>query len=150
MSRELHIISGGQTGADRAGLDFAIQNGIPHDGWCPKGRKALDGPLDAKYLLSETPSPGYLQRTEWNARDSDATIVFTMAPTATGGSLKTIEFAIKHQRPFLHVHEGTTDGQIRAFLHAHRPKRLNIAGSRETKEPGIYAWVLEVLRKTVL
>ena len=76
----MKIISGGQTGADRAALDFAIQNGIPHGGWCPKGRNVEDGPIDAKYQLQETPSSDYPQRTEWNVRDSDGTIT---RPTAT-------------------------------------------------------------------
>src|SRR5512139_1952957 len=65
------IVSGGQTGADRAGLDFAIEHGIPHFGWCPKGRKAEDGSIDWRYDLKETPSSDYPQRTEWNVRDSD-------------------------------------------------------------------------------
>lgn len=120
------------------------RSGIPHGGWCPKGRKALDGPLDAKYLLNETPA-SYLQRTEWNVRDSDATIVFTLAAAVTGGSRKTIEFARKHKKPCLHFHKGTLDAEINGFIETHRPKLLNIAGSRESKEPGIYAWVLEVL-----
>src|SRR5262249_54793182 len=79
MSWEVIIISGGETGADRACLDWAIENGIPHGGWCPKGRKATDGELDSKYRLKETPSEKYLERTEWNVRDSDATVVFTLA-----------------------------------------------------------------------
>ncbi|MCF7788694.1 MAG: putative molybdenum carrier protein [Prosthecobacter sp.] len=73
------IISGAQTGADRAGLDVAILHAFPHGGWCPEGRKAEDGPIDAKYELTETPSSNYLQRTEWNVRDTDGTIVFTIA-----------------------------------------------------------------------
>jgi hypothetical protein len=133
---KIKIISGGQTGADRAGLDFAIEKGIPHGGWCPKSRKSLDGPLDAKYLLKETTSASYLQRTEWNVRDSDATIVFTLASTVTGGSLKTIEFAKKHKMPCLHVHQGTADTEIKGIIETHRPKLLNLAGSRESKEPG--------------
>ncbi len=67
MSAALKVISGGQTGADRAALDWAIANGVPHGGWCPKGRKAEDGPIAAKYARQETPSAAYLQRTEQNA-----------------------------------------------------------------------------------
>ena len=93
------IVSGGQTGADRAALDFAISRGIPHSGWCPKGRKAEDGALDARYNLKETPSANYLQRTEWNARDSDGTVIFSLAPVLTGGSLKTQVFTTKHKKP---------------------------------------------------
>lgn len=80
------IVSGGQTGVDRAGLDFAIALGIPHGGWCPKGRKAEDGPIDNRYQLQETPRADYLQRTEWNVRDNDGTVIFTVNATLSGGS----------------------------------------------------------------
>lgn len=73
------IVSGGQTSADRAGLDVALLHNFPHGGLCPKGRKAEDGPIDGKFHLAETTSANYLQRTEWNVRDTDGTIVFTMA-----------------------------------------------------------------------
>ena len=91
----LRIISGGQTGVDRAALDFAIAHGIPHGGWCPAGRKAEDGTIDLRYQLKETPSSNYVQRTEWNARDSDGTVVFSSAPLLTGGSKKTVELVEK-------------------------------------------------------
>jgi len=74
------IISGGQTGADRAALDFAIERGMPLGGWCPAGLKSEDGPIDRRYQLKETPSIGYVQRTEWNVRDSDGTVVFSISP----------------------------------------------------------------------
>ena len=90
------IVSGGQTGADRAALDWALAHRVECGGWCPKGRKAEDGPIDPKYPLIETPSAAYLQRTEWNVRDSDATVLFSIEPTLTGGSLKTVGFARKH------------------------------------------------------
>ncbi len=73
------IVSGGQTGADRAALDFAIDHGIPHGGWCPRGRKCEDGTIADCYKLNETPSAEYPQRTEWNVRDSDGTVVFSMS-----------------------------------------------------------------------
>lgn len=69
MKSVIRIVSGGQTGADRAALDWAIANNVPHGGWCPKGRKAEDGAIPAHYALKETPSASYLQRTEWNMRD---------------------------------------------------------------------------------
>lgn len=72
------IVSGAQTGADRAGLDVAIRHGFPHGGWCPKGRKAEDGRIGGQYQLVETPTANYLQRTEWNAMDSGGTVVFTL------------------------------------------------------------------------
>ncbi len=75
----LRILSGAQTGADRAALDWAIFRDIPHGGWCPKGRKAEDGVIPPQYQITGTPSATYLQRTEWNVRDSDGTVIFTMA-----------------------------------------------------------------------
>jgi hypothetical protein len=86
------IVSGGQTGADRAALDWALAHNVECGGWCPKGRKAEDGPIHPKYPLKETPSVSYVQRTEWNVRDSDATVLFSIGRTLTGGSPKTMEF----------------------------------------------------------
>jgi hypothetical protein len=99
----LKIVSGGQTGADRAGLDWAIKNGISHGGWCPKGRRSKDGTIPSQYQLQETTSANYLQRTEWNVRDSDGTVIISIGEHLTGGSLKTLEFAIKHRKPHLHL-----------------------------------------------
>jgi hypothetical protein len=82
----LKIISGGQTGADRAALDFAIKHRISHGGWCPKGRRSEDGTIPSQYQLQETPSTNYLQRTEWNVRDSDGTVIFSISEHLTGGS----------------------------------------------------------------
>jgi len=73
MASIVKLISGAQTGADRAALDFAIERGIPHGGWCPHGRKAEDGPIDPRYHLQETPSNDYLQRTEWRQQSGKAT-----------------------------------------------------------------------------
>jgi hypothetical protein len=64
------IVSGGQTGTDRAALDWALKHNVPSGGWCPKGRKAEDGPIDPKYPLNETPSVAYVQRTKWNVRNT--------------------------------------------------------------------------------
>jgi hypothetical protein len=143
------LVSGGQTGADIAALDVALLHGFPHGGWCPKGRKSLEGPIPAQYGLTETPSASYLQRTEWNVRDSDGTVVFTFASAATGGSLKTIGFAKKHRKPCLHLSKDG-DGQdaaLRKFVVEHGIRTLNVAGSRESKEPGIHDWVMGVLEE---
>jgi hypothetical protein len=144
------IVSGGQTGADIAALDVALRHGFPHGGWCPKGRKSVEGPIPSRYLLTETPSSSYLQRTEWNVRDSDGTVVFTLAPEATGGSLKTVQFARKHTKPFVHISRsgsGYADPALllQQFVEEHRIGVLNVAGSRESKEPGIHQWVSQVL-----
>lgn len=143
------LVSGGQTGADIAALDVALLHGFPHGGWCPKGRKSLEGPIPVQYQLVETPSASYLQRTEWNVRDSDGTVVFTFAAEVTGGSLKTIGFAKKHRKPCLHI---SKDGDeqittLRKFVADHGIGTLNVAGSRESKEPGIHDWVMGVLEE---
>jgi predicted Rossmann fold nucleotide-binding protein DprA/Smf involved in DNA uptake len=147
------IVSGGQTGADRAALDFAIENGIPHGGWCPKGRKASDGVLDSRYLLTETPSAGYSQRTHWNVRDSDGTLVVNMGELS-GGTLLTTKVTAKARKPCLVVQAVASDaeqvvGQIRSWVDQENIRTLNVAGPREEKAPGIYA-VTKALLSTLL
>jgi len=136
------IVSGGQTGADRGGLDPAIELGILHGGWCPKGRQAEDGCIPDQYNLDEISSLNYVVRTEQNVIDSDATIIFTYGKP-TGGSKKTVEFAKKHHRPHLHVDieseedidNNVTD--IRTWLKSLKVAVLNIAGSGESEAQGI-------------
>lgn len=87
------LVSGGQTGADQAGLGWAIANGIKHGGWCRRGRKSEDVPIAASYRLTEKPAAACLQRTEGNVRDSDAPLVFTLSDQLDGGSKRTVQFA---------------------------------------------------------
>ena len=96
------IVSGGQTGVDRAGLDVAIRLGIPHGGWLPKGRKAEDGALPAKYQLQEMSTASYTERTEQNVIDSDGTVIISHG-LLNGGSAHTRRCARKHKRPWLHL-----------------------------------------------
>ncbi len=146
----MKIISGGQTGADRAALDFAIENDIPHGGWCPRGRKAIDGRIDEQYQLTETPSANYLQRTEWNVRDSDATVIFTLSHLLNGGSRRTAEFALKHGKPWIHIHPENV-GELSPFLDG-MPQNvtLNIAGSREGEDTSVYRFVTDLLGASAL
>lgn len=141
------LISGGQTGADIAALDVALHYNFPYGGWCPKGRLSLDGPIPSKYQLTETPSASYPQRTEWNVRDSDGTVVFTFAKDPTGGSLKTIQLSKKHGKPCLHISRNMYDQaeRIVRFVNEHDIRVLNVAGSRESKDPGIHDWVKAIL-----
>ena len=143
------IISGGQTGADRAALDWAIANDIPHGGWCPKGRLAEDGVIDAKYNLRETPETEYIQRTEWNVRDSDATVIFSISPILTGGSLATEELATAHRKPCLHISEAqlisTNAEELQLFLEENNVGMLNVAGPRASNEPKICVFVTDIL-----
>jgi Circularly permutated YpsA SLOG family len=146
------IVSGGQTGADRAALDWALAHEVPCGGWCPKGRKAEDGPIDAKYPLKEANSASYIQRTEWNARDSDATVLFSIEPTLTGGSLKTMELARRHGKPCLHVCAGGANavGTLKVFVREHGVKVLNVAGPRASEEPGVGEFVRKTLEKALV
>src|SRR5687768_13883443 len=99
------IISGGQTGADRAALDWAIRHKIPHSGYCPKGRLAEDGVIPMCYDLVELSTKSYPLRTEKNVLDSGGTVIFTVSRTLSGGSKLTAELARKHGKPSLHLHK---------------------------------------------
>ncbi len=103
VSQNLRIVSGGQTGADRAALDWAIERGIPHGDWCPKGRLFEDGLIAPRYQLQETPGGNYPQRTEGNARDSDGTVVFSIEAVLSDGSKKTVSLAHKRGKPVLYI-----------------------------------------------
>jgi hypothetical protein len=136
----IKIVSGGQTGAACAAFYWAIKNGIPHGGWCPKGRKAEDGPIDARYQLKETPSSHYLQRTEWNARDSDGTVIFSVRKHLSGTSAETMEFAIKHRKPYLHLSAVFKDhaaSKLKKWMQQNNIRVLNVAGPRASKEPEV-------------
>jgi len=151
MSVEI-IVSGGQTGVDRAALDWALSRGIAHGGWCPEGRRAEDGPIDSCYLLRETPSSTYPQRTEWNVRDSDATVIFSVAAVLTGGSDLTANFARQWRRPWIHLHPGQKDDPaevLRAFLRDNRVTSLNVAGPRASTDPGAAGFARAVLERAL-
>lgn len=143
------IVSGGQTGADRAALDFAIERGVPHGGWCPKGRKAEDGRIPIEYQLQESSRADYLQRTEMNVRDSDGTVLFTMKPKLSGGSRRTAQFVASHNKPLAFL--PATLGSKRCakllaeFIQQYDIRTMNVAGSRASKEPDVAAFVTAVL-----
>ena len=143
------IVSGGQTGADRAALDWALSRGIECGGWCPQGRKAEDGPIAYKYPLLKTPSSNYIQRTEWNIVDTSGTVIFSIGRVLTGDSKKTAEFAQKHSKPCLHIHSGVKDGvkRLREFISDDEIMTLNVAGPRASKEPEVATFVQEAFSK---
>lgn len=143
------VVSGGQSGADRAALDWAIEHGFAHGGWCPKGRKTEDGVLPEHYLLKETPGAAYLQRTEWNVRDSDATLIFTSDDKLDGGSKRTADFASALGKPWLHVRPGVHPKYVARFLARHGVKVLNVAGKRASTAPGIEDLVRHVLSTAI-
>jgi Circularly permutated YpsA SLOG family len=145
------IISGGQTGADSAALDFAIWHELPHGGWCPKGRLCENGTINPQYQLKETSTKNYVQRTEKNVQDSDGTAIFTMSPKLTGGSKKTAELAAKHHKPWIHLHRGVYEpGRLLLqFLAEQNIETLNVAGSRASKEPDVYNFVKYTLENAL-
>lgn len=142
------IVSGGQTGVDRAALDAAIALGIPHGGWCPKGRLAEDGPIPPHYQLAETDSPDYGQRTERNVLDSDATLILCRGQP-TGGTELTRRLARRHRKPhhLVDLQQPIDWPAIRRWLAKRGTGTLNVAGPRESQSPGIYAQAADFLRK---
>jgi hypothetical protein len=148
------IISGGQTGADRAALDFAIKHKIPHGGWVPKGRIAEDGPLPKKYKLTEMPTDSYQKRTEMNVIGSDGTIIFSHG-NLTGGSAYTRTMAKRHNKPYLHIDLDETDIlqaslMILEWIDEREIKALNVAGPRASKDTKIYEKVMDVLKNVLV
>lgn len=170
----LKIISGGQTGVDRAALDAALATGLPTGGWCPLGRLAEDGTIPNHYPLTEAPSPEPAVRTEMNVIHSDGTLIITPAYALTEGTLYTLQMTIKHQRPCLLtlIKENNTPTAIpttsnltviRAthqqmltptkkitrkvidWLRENNIHTLNVAGPRESKVPGIYRVAISFL-----
>ncbi len=136
----MKIISGGQTGVDRGALDAAIELGLSHGGWCPRGRLAEDGRIPDRYQLRETESSEYPVRTELNVRESDATLVlFRGRPS--GGTDLTIRLAERLGVPLLAIDldSDPDPASIGVWLTEHKIATLNIAGPRETQSPGIQA-----------
>jgi hypothetical protein len=149
--RELRIASGGQTGVDRAALDAAVDSGLQGGGWCPKNRRAEDGELPARYLLKETPSERYGQRTEWNVRDTDATLILVRRLPLSGGPALTLEMASRHQKPVLTCLLSDTDPEtVLDWLLRQNIHILNVAGPRESSDPGIGDAARDFLRRVFL
>jgi hypothetical protein len=146
----MKIVSGGQTGVDRAALDVALALGLPCGGWCPRGRKAEDGPIPDRYPLVETPSADYAQRTEWNVRDSDGTLVLTRGEPA-GGTALTIELAQRLGKPCLVVDLNANPDTVvvRTWLGEQNIHVLNVAGPRESQSPGIHEAAQSFLRQVL-
>jgi hypothetical protein len=134
------IVSGGQTGVDRAALDAARCLNFDIGGWCPQGRRSQDGRIPDRYPLVETPSPAYRQRTHWNVRDSDATLVIHRG-AMRGGTRLTVEIATRYRKPLLSVDLANAPdlAGARQWLEAGDIRTLNVAGPREETAPGIYA-----------
>lgn len=145
------IVSGGQTGVDRAALDAAIAARVPHGGWCPRGRLAEDGPISACYELSETDQSDYRFRTECNVVDSDGTLILYYR-NISGGTRLTCQFAERYERPCLTVDlaRRVSLPLIVGWLKEHGIETLNVAGPRESTQRGIYQRSLRLLTQLLV
>jgi hypothetical protein len=133
------IVSGGQTGVDRAALDVALELGLPCGGWCPRGRRAEDGPLPERYPLCETASAAYPARTALNVREADGTLILTRGEPDRGTAL-TARLAEHSGKPYLALDltQRPEPKQVLIWATAHGVRILNVAGPRESSQPGIY------------
>jgi len=149
---DLKIISGGQTGADRAALRWAEAFGVPSGGWCPKGRRAEDGIIPKKFPLRETPHAGWAERTMRNVRDSDATVIFSLQKRLKGGTLLTWKLARRMKKPLLHLPAMPPAKAaliLDQFLRRNQVRILNVAGPRKSQEPSVGRYVFETLLKRI-
>lgn len=149
----LKIVSGGQTGVDRAALDVAISHGLPCGGWVPRGRRAEDGPVDRRYPLRETASASYGNRTRLNVEQSDATLILSRG-APSGGTALTMALARRLRRPLFVLDlaggdPGADAAAVSAWLRRHRIAVLNVAGPRESSAPGIYDEATAMLHRVI-
>lgn len=147
------VVSGGQTGVDRAGLDAALKAGFPIGGYCPKGRLAEDGTIPERYPMTEMPSPKSFYRTEKNVKESDGTLILNKGVLSEGTKL-THEYTIKHGKPSLIVQLDPAPviepEQVVRWMEEQRISVLNVAGPRESKcRGGIYDEALTFLERVL-
>jgi hypothetical protein len=147
------IISGGQTGADRAAFDVAIKLKIPHGGWIPKGRQTEDGTLPDKYNMKEIPTESYPARTEKNVIASDGTLIITRGKL-TGESDYTRKMTLRHHKQLLGIDLNQTNhydaaSLIASWIRMQRVEILNVAGPRAGKDPKIYDDVFKILEQAI-
>ena len=138
----MRIVSGGQTGVDRAALDAAMELGVPCSGWCPLGRLAEDGPIDKRYPLTETNTRQYVERTRRNVVESDATLIVYFN-VVEGGTKKTEHFCQQYHKPCLLLDmaeqtESEAVARLVGFIHEHKIEVLNVAGPRASKQRQAY------------
>ncbi len=147
----MKIISGGQTGVDRAALDAALSLGVPAGGWCPEGRLDESGIIPAHYPLQELPGGGYMERTARNVSDADGTAIFHPG-SLQGGTKATADFCVEKRKPHLFVDATAVSpadgaGQLEKFVQTHRIEVLNVAGPRASQWAQGYDYTIEMLRR---
>jgi len=145
------IVSGGQTGVDRAALDFALQNNIPCKGWCPKGRIAEDGPIDPAYPLKETNTDDHTERTRANVRDAGGTVLIYLE-TIDEGSRTALQYCKSLGKPVYIINERfpANQDEFSGWLEVNGIKSLNMAGPRESNAPGVYDFAISSLETLLL
>lgn len=150
-TKNLKIISGGQSGVDRAALDFALQNDIPCGGWCPKGRHAEDGIIPEVYPLKETASTDHSDRTRLNIEDSDATLIIYLNEMDEG-TRHTLEYTEETGKPVYVINETskTNPAGFGNWMDNNNIHILNVAGPRESSVEGTYKFAFKVLGETLL
>lgn len=150
IKKKMKIISGGQTGVDRAALDAAFECGVESGGWCPEGRIAEDGVIPEKYPVKELPGSGYRQRTKQNVLDSDGTVIIYF-DSPSGGTKLTIALCVEQKRSYLLIDakEFTVDSavqKIEKFINQHSIITLNVAGPRASGERNAYDYAKKVIK----
>lgn len=153
-SLRLAIVSGGQTGVDRAALDAALDANIPCGGWCPQGRQAEDGRISERYPLRELAGAGYLQRTRKNVEDSDGTLIISFG-AASGGTLRTLEFCQRLNKPHLVIDAAVTSieeaaSAVLEFLKGRGVQCLNVAGPRASGERKGHGYAYDLIKRLLL
>ena len=144
------LISGGQTGVDRAALAVALELGIPCGGWCPRGRRAEDGRIPSRFPLKECTSKNYAVRTRMNVEDSDGTLILSRGKLS-GGTALTESIARQLGKPWLVIDlVAEFDAQpVEDWIAENRIRILNVAGPRESQQVGIFEQACEYLRKLI-
>lgn len=145
---DLTIVAGGQTGAPRAAIEFAIAHHMPHAIWHPQDGKGEGGPVGTLCRRQKTPGADHAQRTERSVRGSDATVVFTISSHRSADSLAALKFAQRHKKPWIHLHAPTDEdapARLWKFIRDNNIRALNVVGSGAGDDPDLQKYVTATL-----